>query len=295
MPGFNFWPSLAGVVFTIFGLIAVRKDLVAAAGWDKLLGLGRVFFAVPLAVFGAEHLAGAKLIMQIVPRWMPGRIFWTYFVGLALIAAAISILLMKHVRLSASLLAILFFLFVLMIHLPNAIANPTTRIFWAVTLRDFSFAGGALCVAGSQTEEWRVRGSNWLVTIGRVCIAIAMLVFAVEHFLHPEYALGVPLGKLTPAWIPIRVVWGYLTGCFLLAAGVCMVINRKVRTAATWLGLWITLLVLFIYVPILATARATPDITEGLNYVFDTLLFAGTILLLAAATPKDNLLQGNGA
>ncbi len=74
-----------------------------------------------------------------------------------------------------------------------------------------------------------------------------------------------------------------------------MVINRKVRTAATWLGLWITLLVLFIYVPILATARATPDITEGLNYVFDTLLFAGTILLLAAATPKDNLLQGNGA
>jgi hypothetical protein len=42
-----------------------------------------MFFAVPLAVFGAEHFASAKSIMLLVPSWIPGPLFWTYFVGVA--------------------------------------------------------------------------------------------------------------------------------------------------------------------------------------------------------------------
>ena len=41
------------------------------------------------------------------------------------------------------------------------------------------------------------------------------------------------------------------------------------------------LLTVFLYVPILATARSAGDIVVGLNYVFDTLMFGGAILLLA--------------
>jgi hypothetical protein len=59
--------------------------------------------------------------------------------------------------------------------------------------------------------------------------------------------------------------------------------------AATYLGTWIVLLVVFIYGPVLIAALADPSTdvkVEGLNYFFDTLLFGGTILALASATPR---------
>src|SRR5665811_686562 len=112
---FIFWLWFAGLIFLFAGLFAVRKELPAARGLDKLLALGRVFVAASLALFGTEHLAGAQFVMQVVPPWMPGRLFWTYFVGVALIAAALSIVAGKQVRLSATLLGIMFFLFVVLI------------------------------------------------------------------------------------------------------------------------------------------------------------------------------------
>ncbi len=60
--------------------------------------------------------------------------------------------------------------------------------------------------------------------------------------------------------------------------------------AATYLGAWILLLVIFIYGPVLIGALADPNIgakIEGISYFADTLLFGGVILSLArAATPN---------
>lgn len=288
---FIFWPWFAGLVFLAAGILAVRREFSTAARLDKAIVWGRVFFAVPLAVFGAEHLAGAQFIAQVVPAWMPARLFWVYFVGCALLAAALSLVLMKYVRWSAILLGGMFFVFVLLIHLPNAAAHPGDRIVWAVALRDLALGGGAWALAGTQTGEWRSHGTSWLVTTGRVIIGAALVFFAVEHFLHPEFAPGVPLRKVTPTWVPIRSFWGYFTGAVLLIAGVAALLKRQVRAAAAWLGIVTTLLVLFIYLPILAVAAQPPAMTEGINYCADTLLFAGTVLLLAAAMPEEKEVQ----
>ena len=43
--------------------------------------------------------------------------------------------------------------------------------------------------------------------------------------------------------------------------------------------------VLVVYVPIAVVERASLD--KGLNYVFDTLMFGGTVLLLAGAMPCE--------
>ncbi len=52
------------------------------------------------------------------------------------------------------------------------------------------------------------------------------------------------------------------------------------------MGLAITLIVLVIYLPFVFTAVEAGEKIEALNYVWDTLLFAGTVLLAAGATPS---------
>jgi hypothetical protein len=106
------------------------------------------------------------------------------------------------------------------------------------------------------------------------------LFFGVEHFLHPTFALGVPLEKITPEWIPGRLLWAYLAGAVLIASGACIVANKKTREAAIYLGIMISLLVLFVYLPLRIASRK--DIVS-LNYFSDTLAFSGAALALADA------------
>jgi len=122
-----------------------------------------------------------------------------------------------------------------------------------------------------------------------VLIGITAIFYGIENSLHTANVPGVPLQKLMPAWIPAHLLIGWLTGAILVGAGVCILLDKRTRMAATYLGTWIVLLVLFIYGPILiaALANLSTDIkVEGINYFFDTLLFAGTILALARATPR---------
>ncbi len=273
-----FWPWFAGLMTLVCGLVAARKSFSAAEGLEKVLVFGPIFFSVPLAVFGAEHFSNSRAISQGVPSWVPAHMLWTYFVGAALISAGVGIALwLIQARIPAMLLGIMFICFVLMIHVPNAVANPNDRIIWAVVLRDLAFAGGAFALAATSMKPLRI--------VAIVLVAVPLLFFAVEHFLHPEFAPGVPLAKVTPDWVPFRALWGYVTGAALLITGAAMLVyRRRARFAAILLGSLITLLVLFLYLPIFLTA-AQPALLEGINYVADTLLFAGIVLLAAAIMP----------
>jgi uncharacterized membrane protein YphA (DoxX/SURF4 family) len=278
----------AGILLFFVALRAAKTDIAQARGLDKIVALSNLCFAIPLAVFGALHLSGARFVMLGVPSYMPWPLFWAYFVGVALLSASLSIATKTQVRWSGLLFGIMMFLFVAMVHIPRALASPSNRIPWTIVFREMSFGGGAWILAGNAMSG---PGKSKLITVGRVLIAIAALFFGVEHFLHPAGCPGVPLEKLTPAWIPGRLLIGYLTGAILLVAGACILLARKTRMAATYLGTWLLLLVLFIYGPILIVQLSDPSTAakvEGINYFADTLLFAGAILALASATPRTD-------
>ncbi len=278
----------AGILLLLIALWAAKSDVARAGGLDKIVALSNLCFAIPLAVFGAEHLSGAKFIMMGVPAYMPWRLFWAYFVGFALLAAALSIATKIQVRWSGLLFGIMMVLFVAMVHIPRVLASPKDRFAWVIVFREMSFAGGAWALAGS---AMRGQGGSKLITVGRVLIASAAIFFSVWHFLHPTACPGVPLEKLMPAWIPGGMVIGYLTGAILLVAGVGILLAKQTRMAATYLGTWIVLLVLFIYGPILILQMIDPNTAvkvEGINYFADTLLFGGAILALASATPPGS-------
>ena len=69
----------AAILLFLVALWASKTNIARAGGLDKIVVLSNLCFAIPLAVFGAEHLSGARFIMLGVPSYMPWRLFWAYF------------------------------------------------------------------------------------------------------------------------------------------------------------------------------------------------------------------------
>jgi len=287
----NIWMGLAGLVYLVAGVFILRKEIGAARGMDKLIALGPVFIAVSLATFAPEHFRGPEFVQGMVPSYMPGHAFWAYFVGCALLAAATSLILRKCLRLSPTLLGLMFFLFVCMLYLPSALTHAGNRFAWAIFFRDLSFCAGGWALAGLYFRASSPQLSKGMILFARFVIATAAVVYSAHHFLHPEFAPGVPLELKMPSWIPFPSAWGYLTGAILLVAGIGIALHKKSRLAAASIGALMTVLTLVPYVVILMLAREAPAVNEGLNYVADTLLYAGSALALAAALPHDSALS----
>src|ERR1700730_2172968 len=176
IPAGVFWPYFVGCSLFTLGIIAVNEEeLAKERGLDKIIPFGRLFFGVPMAVFGTQHFTAARFVVRMVPAWIPGHLFWTYFVGAALIAASISIIVGKRSGLSATLLGTMLFLFVLLMHIPTVIGNPGDRIQLAVLFRDLCFSGGAFAFAGTQTQQWRTYSTTTIIAMTRVLIAIPVV------------------------------------------------------------------------------------------------------------------------
>ncbi len=277
---------VGGVVIAI-GLVAIflRGDWAKARGLDKLILFGPLFYAAPIAAFGTEHFTLTKAIASIVPEWIPWHQFWVYFVGACFIAAALSLVTKIQARLSASLLALTFFLFVVLMDAPAWAQNPRDRIALVLMLRELSFSGGPLALAATLAGQSRERVPHVLATIARYFVAIPVLFFSFEQFLHGNHVPGIPLERVTPAWLYGHSIWTYLAAVVYAVAGTLLLVGKQTRAAATWLGLTVLFVEFVVYVPIGVVDRASLD--NGLNYVADTLMFCGAVLLLAGAMPRS--------
>lgn len=278
------WAYFAFGVVLAIGLVTifVRSDWQKARGLDKLILLGPLFYAAPLAAFGTEHFTLTTVIASLVPKWIPWHLFWTYFVGACFITAPFSIVSRIHARLSASLVALTFFLFVVLMDAPSWARHPGNRFALAFVLRELSFSGGALALSASLTELGCRR--DILATIARYFLTIALLFYSFEQFLHGDHVPGVPLEMVTPGYIYGHAVWTYLVAAVYAVAGALLLVGKKARAAAMWVGLTVLFVVLAAYVPIAVVERAN---IEGFNYMADTLMFCGAVLLLAGAMPRE--------
>ena len=280
------WSYLVFAAVVAVGLITILRR----AGWqkaralDKVILFGPLFYAAPVAAFGTEHFTTAAVVASIVPAWIPSHYFWTYFVGACFIAGGFSLVTGIQARLSASLFGLTFFLFVVLMDIPGWAAHPGNRFGPTYVLRELSFSGGALALAASLIEQQGKRGAHILATIARYFIGVAVLFYAVEQFLHADHVPGIPLEAMTPAYIYGHAIWTYLAAVVYVVAGALLVVGKKTRAAATWLGLTVLVVELAVYVPIAVVQRASLD---GFNYMADTLMFCGAVLLLASAMPRE--------
>lgn len=285
IPSVVMWSYFSFAVILAIGLVAMflRADWQKARGLDKVILFGPLFYAAPLAAFGTEHFTLTKAVASLIPAWIPWHMLWAYFVGVCFVAAALSLVTRIQVRLSASLLALTFFLFVVLMDAPGWARNPRDRFALALTLRELSFSGGALALAASLSERGRERGTQIFATVARYFIAIPVLFYSIEQFMHGDHVPGIPLKMVTPQWVYGHAIWTYLVAVVYAVAGTLLLVGKNTRAAATWVGLTVLFVVLVVYVPIAVVERAS---LEGLNYMADTLMYCGAVLLLAGAMPR---------
>ena len=281
-----------GLAILVTGLIvAFRRDIPRACGLDKFICLGPVFFGAPLAVFAGEHFTATRAMSSMVPHWLPWHFFWVLFVGVALVAAALSLAVGRVAWLASALLGVMFFLFVTLMDVEGLVAAPGNRFMQALTLRELSFSMCSFALAAALVQASAKTDARWLpvadvvATVARLVVGATLIFYGVEHFLHPQHVPVIPLELTLPAWMPLHLVIGFGTGAALVIAGAAMLVNRYARTALTLLGIVAVGLVLVVYGPILAVKFS--DVGTNLNYFADTLCYAGGLLMLAGSIPPE--------
>lgn len=114
---------------------------------------GRILFAFPFAIFGINHFLMMDYYMGMLTSFIPKTAWIMVLTGVILIAASISIITKKLVRLSTILLAILLFVFIITIHIPHLINGIDTTSSLIALLKDISLMGGSLMIAGIYSDN----------------------------------------------------------------------------------------------------------------------------------------------
>lgn len=114
---------------------------------------GRIIFAIPFGLFGINHFMMIDFYIGQLTSFIPAGGFTIILTGLCLIAACISIITKKLIRLSTILLAILLVIFILTIHIPHLVHHFNTEVTIIALFKDISLVGGSLLIAGMTGDE----------------------------------------------------------------------------------------------------------------------------------------------
>ncbi|HEX3438073.1 MAG TPA: hypothetical protein VHT24_14995 [Pseudacidobacterium sp.] len=257
---------------------------------------GEFLLALLMVYSGVMHFRFAKFVALIVPPWIPWRLFWAYFTGIALLASGISIAARRQTRLAATLLGVMLGLFVMLIHLPSMALSITQKPGDVHVLWSFNGTGGAnnalkdtaltlsafLLAASSAKGQGNSRQSQAILGAG---FAAIMVLFGIEHFFYTRYTPGIPSWSFVSFWIPWRLFWGYFTGAFLLVSGVMILIGKRARSAATALGAMILIVAVLTYA--FRVAAGVANNGEFINTLKDVAV-AGGAFILAGVLPKTS-------
>jgi len=183
---------------------------------------------------------------QPVPKGLPAYGLLAYVSGLLLIAGGVAILSRRGERPGALLLAAFFGLWVVALHVPNAIQGWTHIGAWLAPAESlFACLGG---VALFSTGAGALRGT--LATTTRMLAGASAIVFGCAHFNYIDFTAG-----MVPAWIPPnQKFWAWATGVGHFAAGIALLSGFQARLAATLETAMMACFVVLLHIPLVVAA-----------------------------------------
>jgi len=144
--------TLAGKAFALGGgALVVAATAGGRARW--LVPAGRACLGGFFILGGIQHFIWTRFVMTLVPAWIPGAQFWTYFAGAALIVGGVGLQLRPTTRLAAKLSAVMIFSWVILLHIPRALANLNNANEATAVFEALAMCGTALLLANLPREK----------------------------------------------------------------------------------------------------------------------------------------------
>jgi hypothetical protein len=250
---------------------------------------GRLFFAIAIAAFGVENLIWAHSTDPFLPEipWVPSCPALGYLMGVALLAASVSIAANLRAWLGATLLGFLFLLCFLSLQIARVAAAPLdvgvrTCAFETLTMGASAWMLAALTPAGGELSRGKTV-MNGLLHSGRYFFAVSMIVFGIDHYFVFNFIVS-----LVPPWIPgSGWFWAHVTAIGFIAAGVSISVRRLDRWAAGMLGLMFFLWFLLLHAPRVLSYPRCLDPDEW-SSAFIALAACGGAWILAWSIPAKS-------
>jgi uncharacterized membrane protein len=177
---------------------------------------------------------------QPVPTDFPLRMQLAIVTGLLLILGGSETLSGKWAHGGAALLAAIYGLWVVILHLPLVVRKPADLGTWnGVAEILFMICGALALYAGARGPRGRLN------TLLCVVAGLCALVFGATHFKYAQFT-----ATMVPAWIPPnQIFWAYATGTVHVAAGLSLVSGIRSELGATVLAVMMAAFVLLVHIP----------------------------------------------
>jgi uncharacterized membrane protein YphA (DoxX/SURF4 family) len=252
---------------------------------DKITQIGRFFFAIPMIVFGIQHFMYAQFVAELVPSWIPGALFWTYFSGVALFCSGLGIFLNLMTRLAAGLLGSMIFIWIIVLHIPRVFLYPENHNEFINVFDACLICGGALTLSGSSEGKFSIKKIEIAgCRIGPYLMAIALLVFGVEHLIQQKLVFIVGAEYFS---VPGSAFWIIVSGIVFILAAIGIFTKRSQEVAA-YLGVFIFFMVSIFYIPQLFN---TIYVGHALATFLKGMAMSGSAFILSKSIAKNVVRQ----
>jgi uncharacterized membrane protein len=202
-----------------------------------------------------------------VPKTWPARPILGAISGLILLAGG-AMLLARRTRAWGALTAAVFIgAWVVVLHLPRALAKPIDFASWNAVAEALAMASGAF-VAFRELRGQSGRIGIW--TMG-ACYVI----FGGAHFQYAAFT-----ATMVPAWLPMRLGLAYFTGAIHALSGLALLLGVRRRWAASIEALMMTSFVLLVHIPRVA---AKPGDRFELTMLFIAVTLSSAAWILATS------------
>jgi uncharacterized membrane protein len=129
------------------------KSLLFDKSVRQMSILGNYAMGMFLLIGGIQHFIFADFVNFLVPSWLPFIPFWTYFAGVALIAAGLGIITGIQRNLASWWAGVMVLIWVLILHLPRAFANQNQNE-WSAVFEALAVSGLLLIMAQNPNSKY---------------------------------------------------------------------------------------------------------------------------------------------
>jgi uncharacterized membrane protein len=133
-------------------LVACSLEPSSKSRLLSLVFLCQYFTGLFLLASGIQHFLFADFVKFLVPAWIPGSLFFTYFSAVALCAVGLALLTAIKVRLAATLAGWMVLIWFFVLHLPRAI-EINTQNEWTAAFEALAVSGILFLIADSLKKK----------------------------------------------------------------------------------------------------------------------------------------------